>query len=71
MDSMSNRLRCLRIESDLSQRQLAAELGVSNATISRIEKGRQPSTKILIAYAEYFGVSMNWIIDGKEFGEYD
>lgn len=67
-DTIGNRLKSLRVEHDLSQRQLANEMGVSNATISRIEMGeRRPDTKTLITYSEYFGVSTDWILFGKEY----
>lgn len=66
-DTIANRLKTLRVEHDLSQRQLADEMGVSNATISRIEKGESlPDTKTLIAYVEQFCVSADWILFGKE-----
>lgn len=66
-DTIGNRLTALRVEHDLSQRELAKELGVSNSTISRIEKDESlPDTKTLIAYTEHFCISADWILFGKE-----
>lgn len=66
-DTIGNRLKTLRMEHEISQRELAEALGVSNSTISRIEKvDSLPDTKTLIAYSEHFGVSTDWILFGKE-----
>lgn len=66
-DTIGNRLKSLRVEHDLSQRELATELGVSNSTISRIEKDESlPDTKTLIAYMDHFCISADWILRGVE-----
>ena len=63
MDNIGHRLKTLRTRHGLSQRQLAARSGVSNATISLIEHGRtDPSLGLLkrvldamgVSYAEFF-----------------
>ena len=68
-DTIAGRLRTLRMEHEISQRELAEAMGVSNSTISRIEKGAMPDVETLIKYAEHFGVSTDWILFGKEYGE--
>ena len=68
-DTMGNRLKALRVEHEISQRELAEAMEVSNSTISRIEKGAMPDVETLIKYAEHFGVSTDWILFGKEYGE--
>lgn len=50
---------------NLSQRQLAKDLNVSNATISRICTGRIPTGEMLIKLADYFSVSIDWLV-GRE-----
>lgn len=66
-DTIGNRLRSLRIEHEISQRELARDIGVSNSTIARIEKGDSlPDTRTLIAYSEHFCTSADWILFGKE-----
>ena len=68
-DTIAGRLRTLRMEHEISQRELAEAMEVSNSTISRIEKGAMPDVETLIKYAEHFGVSTDWILFGKEYGE--
>lgn len=66
-DTIGNRLRSLRIEHEISQRELARDIGVSNSTIARIEKGDSlPDTRTLIAYSEHYCVSTDWILFGEE-----
>lgn len=67
-DTIAGRLRTLRMEHEISQRQLAEELKVSNSTVARAEKGESlPDTYTLMVYAEHFGVSTDWILFGKEY----
>ena len=66
MMEIGNRLSDLLASHDMSQRELADELGISNATISRIVKGQDNVTlKTLIAIADYFCVSIDWLV-GRE-----
>lgn len=39
---------------DLTQEQLAVELGVSRQTIVELEKGRPPSAELLLKVSSYF-----------------
>lgn len=65
-ESIGQRLRRLRLERGLSQRELAAP-GVSYAYISRIEGGtRQPSVKALRMLARKLGVSAEYLETGLE-----
>ena len=59
---LSNRIRVLRAEHQLSQSDLANKIGVSRKTISTIEVGRFiPSTIIALRLARYFNVSVEEI----------
>ena len=52
---MKNRVRELRLQSHLSQAELADGLGVSRQTINSIENGRYtPSLALAIALARHF-----------------
>ena len=52
---MQNDVRSLRVDSGLSQRELAAVLGVSRQTVNSIETGRyDPSLPLAIAIARHF-----------------
>lgn len=53
----------LREEQGLSQMQLADRIGISAAGIGHLELGkREPSSPTLIAYANYFGVSADYLL---------
>lgn len=65
-ESIGQRLRRLRHERGLSQRELASP-GVSYAYISRIEAGaRRPSVKALRMLAKKLGVSADYLETGSE-----
>ena len=65
-ESVGQRLRRLRLERGLSQRELAGP-GVSYAYISRIEAGaRRPSVKALRMLAPKLGVSVEYLETGSE-----
>ncbi|MBO5223248.1 MAG: helix-turn-helix transcriptional regulator [Clostridia bacterium] len=60
---MGNRIKELRTEKKLGQNQLADLLGVSNASISYWETGKQvPSAEVVFKLAQFFGVSADFII---------
>ena len=66
MNELGNRLSDLLASSDTSQRKLAKQIGVSNATISRIINGEGGAMlKTVIAIADYFSVSLEWLV-GRE-----
>ena len=57
------RLRNLRQEQHLTVRELAAVVGVSEATISRYENGIvEPKRTMVESLARYFGVSPAWLM---------
>lgn len=59
MLDVAQRLRSLRLERGLSQRELARLSGVSNGTISLIEKGRtDPTLGLMMKILEGVGVSV-------------
>lgn len=66
MNELGNRLKDLLASHNLSQRELAREIDVSNVTISRIVKGRGNVTlKVLIAIADFFDITIDWLV-GRE-----
>ena len=66
MNDIGNRLSDLLASSDISQRELAKEIGVSNSTISRIISGNgNVQLKIAVAIADHFCVSLDWLV-GRE-----
>ena len=62
------RLRDLREEKGVGQVELAQALGVSKGIISLWENGlREPKMSALIAMAEYFGISIDYLVGLKDF----
>src|ERR687885_1168323 len=69
METIGQRLKRLRLERGLSQRELAAQ-GVSYAYISRIEAGTpQPSVKALRTLARKLGVTADYLETGRDIDE--
>ena len=61
------RLYQLRKERGLSQEELANEVGVSRQAVQKWESGAaQPSLDKLTALARYFGVTLDWLVNGEE-----
>ena len=65
---MYRRIIMLRKHAQMSQVQLAEALHVSASTIGMYEQGRRvPGLDILIRMSQAFGVSLDYLITGKEF----
>lgn len=55
-------LKALRIRNDMTQKQLADVLGVSESTVGMYERGhREPAFEMLEAIADYFNVDMDYL----------
>ena len=60
---MDNRIRDLREDHDLSQRQLAEAIGITQRKYSYLETGTQQLTdEILVKLADFYGVSVDYIL---------
>ena len=62
MPYTANRLRVLREEKEEKQATVATALGMSRATLSNYEAGLTPSMENAIALAQYYGVSIDYIV---------
>ncbi len=61
-------LKQIRKRKGLNQQQVAIDLNISREALSYYENGkREPSLKMLIAMSNYFNVSIDYLITGKEF----
>lgn len=61
------KLRELRKEKGISLKELGAEMGVAESTMSLYENGkRQPDYETLLKLAEYFGVSVDYLLRGND-----
>ena len=71
MDQISNEkvgqfIACLRREQQLTQRQLAERLYVSDKAVSKWERGESlPSVALLMPLARCLGVSVNELLNGS------
>ncbi|MBQ3493559.1 MAG: helix-turn-helix transcriptional regulator [Clostridia bacterium] len=61
------RLRFLREKKKISQLKLAMDLNMNQNSISRYENGqRQADYETLIAFADYFDVSVDYLLERTE-----
>ncbi len=61
-------LREIRKKKGYSQLKVAMDLTISRESISYYESGkRSPDIEMLIKLSEYFNVSIDYLITGKEF----
>lgn len=68
MDDFGDRLRKLRVGQNLTQGQLGEKLGVVPSTIGKYEKvaDSYPSVEILIKLSDFFNVSIDYLLRGRE-----
>ena len=65
---VAKQIKNLRVRSGMTQQQLAKELHVGPSAIGLYEQGRRtPSIEILIQMSNLFGVSLDYLLTGKEF----
>lgn len=61
-------LRIVRKEHNLNQLKVAMDLNISREALSHYENGkREPSLDMLNKMSRYFNVSIDFLINGKEF----
>lgn len=61
-------LKQIRKEKRLSQLKVAMDLSISREALSHYENGkRSPDVNMLISLSDYFNVSIDYLIKGKEF----
>ena len=61
-------LKNARKQRKLNQQKVAMDLCISREALSYYENGkREPSLALLVQMSDYFNVSINYLITGKEF----
>ena len=61
-------LKKIRKEKNLNQLKVALDLNISREALSHYENGkRSPDIAMLRRLSDYFGVSIDFLINGKEF----
>ena len=64
---LANQIMFLRKKAGMSQLQLASKLNIGPSAIGMYEQGRRtPSVELLIAMANLFDVSLDYLITGTE-----
>jgi transcriptional regulator with XRE-family HTH domain len=64
--AVGRRLRALR-GFDMNQAAFARDLGISQAQLSRYEKGKsEMGSEVLLRISLKFGKSMEWVLTGEE-----
>jgi len=64
-EEIADRFRELRSQSGVSQKDFASSIGLSHTVIAEIERGgREPSRKVMIALADKYKVSLDWLLLG-------
>ena len=59
---LSERLKFLRQEKNITQVQVALNCNMAERAYQRIEAGNKPSYDSLIALADYFNVSLDYLV---------
>ena len=63
----SERLKRLRMEKGITQKELADRLHISRSTIAGYESlGKEPDGEKLCALADFFGVSVDYLLGGTD-----
>ncbi len=66
-DNIGSRLQQYRQSKNLTGKQLADIIGISQGSLSELENGkRDPSGKVLSGIAEKTDIDLNWLITGKK-----
>ncbi len=68
MNDFGERLRKLRLSKDLSQGELAAQLGVVPSSVGKYERvdNSFPSVEVLIKISDFFEVTLDYLLKGTE-----
>ncbi|HBC94121.1 MAG TPA: hypothetical protein DCZ10_14790 [Pelotomaculum sp.] len=69
MNTIGQRIKYLREKLNRTQQEVADQTRVSRGNISNYEKDRvSPAADTIIALCEYFDVSCDWLLTGRERG---
>ena len=65
-------IRNLRKDNKMSQQELADVLNITREALSHYETGRrEPNLRIMMKMSEYFGVSIDYLVTGREYVKSD
>lgn len=70
MSAIGERIKELRLEKKVTQKEIAEGIGVSPVSVQRFEYGSvRPSLDTLIALADYFDVSLDYLVGRSDVPE--
>lgn len=71
--AFSRRLKQLRADENLNQKDMAAALGINRSTYAGYETDREPDIETLIHIARHFGVTVDYLVGASDvpFAPYD
>lgn len=58
-------LKALRVDAGLTMKELGAEIGIAESTVSLYEGGKRADIQTLIRFADYFHVTLDYLL-GRE-----
>ena len=64
--NFSTRLANLLADTPHKQKDVAASTGLSESALANYKKGRKPRSDELFKLADFFGVSMEWLLNGED-----
>ena len=64
--TVNKRLKMLRTENGLTQTQLAKALNIGQTTVAAYERSHDPNLYSLIAYADYFECTLDYLAGREE-----
>lgn len=63
---MKNRIKKIRTDNKLSMEKFGERIGITKASVSRIESGENnPSEQTIILICKEFGINKEWLLTGK------
>lgn len=62
LNTPGKRLRAVRVNSGMSQKEIAAKLGVTQSYLSRIERGGNPINSVVVQLAGILGVTTDYLL---------
>jgi transcriptional regulator with XRE-family HTH domain len=68
-NSLDISMRIRQVRGKLKKSEFADALGIPRPNLSRYESGRKPPAEVLQKIADYGGVSVKWLLTGKEEGK--
>lgn len=67
MDSIGARIKHIRKSHELNQVSIAQSLGISQGTLSELEKNKfNPSVETIVQIHQKFDVNINWLLLGEK-----